>query len=588
MYRIRPVVALLAIGVFFSSAMASSTRLASNSPFKLPVPPGVYVEVTQGNNMPSPDWDHNGLSAYAFDFALLTGTYNFVVTAAQGGNVISVDDSSTTRCDGFDHEAGTPKDVKFSGCWTHANYVLIADDDGTTAALYMHLLTHSAKVQVGYHVKQGQQLGLADTTGYALGNPHLHFQVEEIPSQDAQQNKPDGWWFTQSVPVSFSNPEVMKQRRDGVPITNDRFCLGDKTCSSAPPPTILPGGMWTDPSPNDGQVVSDVIHFAAHAYPTHSGDPAIAQVNFTVGSQGTWKVACTALPPATGDVFVCDANLKDLGVPYGQIQASFDVYDQAGNVSLAPNGVHALNYASTLSPSPTVTPTLIPTATPPTPVPVPTPTPIPPTLNVSPSSRVNNFQGCSTETHGGSGALISCPFVLSNSTQTTSILNWSVSASNPRVIFDHSSGTLAPGQSITINAGMYGNGMGEIGCPFAMTLVFKGSINTIQVPLICTEVYTNPDAYSFDNTYCSHNGNWVCVITVTADSQNAMNTTWVATVQTPDPRVVFSPTQGTLAPGATVQVTITILNSDCPGNNIFYFYVPGALPIGGNYLGWSC
>jgi murein DD-endopeptidase MepM/ murein hydrolase activator NlpD len=356
MYRIRSVVVLLSIGVFLSSASASlplsSSRLASDSPFKLPVPPGVYVEVTQGNNMPSPDWDHNGLSAYAFDFALLTGTYNFVVTAAQGGKVISVDDSSTARCDGLDHEAGAPANVKFSGCWTHANYVLIADNDGTTAALYMHLLTHSAKVRVGYDVKQGQQLGLADTTGYALGNPHLHFQAEEMPSQDAQKNQPAGWWFTQSVPVSFSNPEVVKQHKDGVPLTYDKFCLGDKTCSSAPPPTILPGGMWTDPSPKGGQAVSDVIHFAAHAFPTHSGDPAIAQVNFTVGSQGTWRVACTAVPPTTGDVFACDANLKDLGVPYGQIQVSFDVYDQAENVNLAPNGVHTLTYMPTPTPTP--------------------------------------------------------------------------------------------------------------------------------------------------------------------------------------------------------------------------------------------
>jgi hypothetical protein len=233
--------------------------------------------------------------------------------------------------------------------------------------------------------------------------------------------------------------------------------------------------------------------------------------------------------------------------------------------------------------TPTTTPVPVPTPTKP-----PSPTPSLSTLSVSPSSRVNNFKGCSTETQGGSGFLISCPFVLSNSMQTTSILNWSVSASNPRVIFDHSSGTLAPGQSITINAGMYGNGNGSLPCPFAMTLVFKGSVNTIQVPLICTEIYASPDAYSFDNTHCSHSGNWVCIITVTADLQNAMNTTWVATVQTFDPKMIFSPMQGTLAPGATLQVTITILNSDCPGNNTFFYYVPGSLPIGGNYLGWSC
>jgi Peptidase_C39 like family len=361
------------------------------------------------------------------------------------------------------------------------------------------------------------------------------------------------WWYMQITPSQPPTP---------IPPPT----IPPTSVPSSPTSTVPPGGMWTDPSPTDGQTVSDVIHFAAHAYPTHPSDPAIAYVNFTVGSQGTWKVACKVVPPVTGDVFACDVNLKDLGIPYGQIQVSFDVYDQAGNVNNAPNGVHTLTYASLTGV---------------TPVP-------PPALSVSPSSRVNNFNGCSTETHGGSGYLISCPFVLSNSTQTTSNLNWSVSASDPRVVFDQSSGTLAPGQSVTINAGMYGNGNGSLACPFAMTLVFKGSFNTSQVPLMCTEIGTNPDAYSFDNTYCSHNGNWVCVIKVGADALNTLNTPWAATVQTPDPNVTFSPAQGTLAPGATVQVTVTILNSACPSNNTFFFYVPGSLPIGGNYLDWSC
>jgi hypothetical protein len=250
------------------------------------------------------------------------------------------------------------------------------------------------------------------------------------------------------------------------------------------------------------------------------------------------------------------------------------------DASVTPTSTLTATASPTRIPTPTLTSTVSPT---------PIPTSPPPTLSVSPSSRVNNFQGCSTETHGGSGYLISCPFVLSNSTQTTSALNWSASANNPRVIFDHSSGTLAPGQSITINAEMYGNGNGSVACPgINMTLVFKGSINTIQVPLICTVIGTNPDAYSFDNTYCSHTGNWVCIITVGAFSQNTMNTPWAATVQTPDPKITFSPTQGTLAPSATVQVTITIPSSDCPGNNTFFFYVPGGLPNGGNYLQWSC
>jgi len=112
--------------------------------------------------------------------------------------------------------------------------------------------------------------------------------------------------------------------------------------SSAP---VKPGGAWISPV---GSTVGDVIHFAAYAYPTHNGDPAIDHVNFTVFWQGvdprTWKVACVASVPIRKDVFACDANLRLLEAQAGQLSISFDVYDRQGNVNLAPNGKHTLMY----------------------------------------------------------------------------------------------------------------------------------------------------------------------------------------------------------------------------------------------------
>lgn len=473
MYRLRAMIMLLAVAVFLLTASASlplaSAHLAVNSAFKLPVPPGVQVTVTQGNNMPAPDWDHNGLSAYAFDFAV--GTSNFVITAAQGGKVIGVDDSSTIQCDSLNHQVGTPPTAQLPGCWTKANYVLIEDDDGT-AALYLHLAANSAKVKIGYTVKQSQQLGLADTTGWASG-PHLHFQAEQMPSQAAQQAKNPGWWFTQSVPVSFSNPEVLAKRPDGVPLTYDSFCLGAKTCSSSPPPAILPGGMWADPSPKDGQTVQDVIHFAAHAYPTNSGDPAIAQVNFTVGSQGAWKVACTAIPPQSGDLFACDANLKDLGVSYGQIQVSFDVYDQAGNVNLAPNGVHTLTYAS-----------------PPQLVAKPTYFRICSTQNPS-----CTYSDCTPHRIDDYGSGQTCTVVLSSPGSNQSSINWSATPGGPAndagmVFFGYylgssfttsASGVLDPGQQTTL----YIDIVDSAPC-LSATVTITGGIQPVVVQMVCS------------------------------------------------------------------------------------------------------
>jgi transcriptional regulator with XRE-family HTH domain len=108
---------------------------------------------------------------------------------------------------------------------------------------------------------------------------------------------------------------------------------------------IKPGGAWISPI---GPTVGDLVHFAAYAYPTNSGDPQIDHVNFTAYWQGVdprmWKIVCVARVAVRKDVYACDANLRQLGAPPGQITISFDVYDRQGNVHFAPNGEHKLMY----------------------------------------------------------------------------------------------------------------------------------------------------------------------------------------------------------------------------------------------------
>lgn len=110
---------------------------------------------------------------------------------------------------------------------------------------------------------------------------------------------------------------------------------------------IIPGGEWI--SPLNGQVVGKVVHFAAYAFPTHAGEPLIDHVNFTTLWPGVdprkWKIACTATPPAPNDIFSCNADFSLLGAVAGPLRISFDVYDQAGNANLAPNGKHTITYA---------------------------------------------------------------------------------------------------------------------------------------------------------------------------------------------------------------------------------------------------
>jgi transcriptional regulator with XRE-family HTH domain len=116
------------------------------------------------------------------------------------------------------------------------------------------------------------------------------------------------------------------------------------------PTAIKPGGAWISPA---GKTIGDVIPFSAYAYPTHSGDPEIDHVNFTIYWQGVdprkWIIACVARRPIRNDMFACTANLRKLGAPAGQIIVSFDVYDRQGNVNFAPNGEHKLIYSPTAS-----------------------------------------------------------------------------------------------------------------------------------------------------------------------------------------------------------------------------------------------
>lgn len=216
----------------------------SNSAFRLPVLPGVTVTVTQGNNQ----GDHIAIygSQYAFDF--IVGQQNFVITAAQAGTVIGLNDSSTIQCGGLDLEIA-PESKPLKHCWAYANFVLIADDDGQTASLYVHLLPFSnngqmPKVTIGEHVNQGDPIGLAGTTGWSSG-VHLHFQVESLPSAAAQQSQqPPGWWWTNSLPTTFSNPEVVAQDADGVPQVGQDFIVSalppTPTPTSTPIPTLTP------------------------------------------------------------------------------------------------------------------------------------------------------------------------------------------------------------------------------------------------------------------------------------------------------------------------------------------------------------
>ena len=224
--RFRRLVLSIGLVGLLAGASGWATPVAASGSYLLPLPGGTHVLVTQGNG-----GGHTGWEKYAWDFAVFGSGAEFPIVAARSGTVIGL-------------QAGNSQHCLDSSCWTLANYILLDQGDGT-AGLYMHLAENSVEVVLGQQVTQGQSLGDADNTGWSTGN-HLHFQVEQTPSQKVldQANggtAARGWWFTQSVSVSFSDSSVLARNPDGMPTYPDSFPGGYVSSNGGPQAAITPG-----------------------------------------------------------------------------------------------------------------------------------------------------------------------------------------------------------------------------------------------------------------------------------------------------------------------------------------------------------
>lgn len=131
----------------------------NNYAYSLPYEKGKSFLLVQGYQ--SKIFSHRG--EFALDFKMKTGTR---ICAARSGVVVAVREDSK--------KGGIGNKYLSEG-----NHVIIKHDDGTYAN-YWHLKYDGALVDVGDTVKQGQVIGLAGKTGFALF-PHLHFEVTTHP-----------------------------------------------------------------------------------------------------------------------------------------------------------------------------------------------------------------------------------------------------------------------------------------------------------------------------------------------------------------------------------------------------------------------
>jgi murein DD-endopeptidase MepM/ murein hydrolase activator NlpD len=216
------VVPLLGAVVACGQAGAAGT---GPSFYQLPWAAGQQESVLQGNSR-FDEWQHcisgcathnDDAMRYALDFDLPEGT---PVLAARAGTVALANGSwPADHCGGVSASAAgnAGENVVSQFIGNEANFVEIDHGDGTSA-LYLHLSTVSTdierKAKSGERVEQGEVLGLSGKTGYTQCAPHLHFQVEASAKAD---------WFTTSLPVSFTDHDVVARTPDGVPVEGESY-----------------------------------------------------------------------------------------------------------------------------------------------------------------------------------------------------------------------------------------------------------------------------------------------------------------------------------------------------------------------------
>ncbi len=166
----------------------------------------------------------------------------------------------------------------------------------------------------------------------------------------------------------------------------------------------------------------------------------------------------------------------------------------------------------------------------------------------------------------------SCPLTVSADPSNQTNWTWTASSSGVSGIsITPSSGSLQPGQSATPTPTV---SIPDMVCPASATITVSDPANSIALKWSCAPTLSD----TVNTPTCPWNGNgWTCQVTLylTQGSQGGLN--WKSSSNIKG--VIFKPASGTLYPGQTVQLTITVPNMTCPANGNFYFQGTGANKI---------
>lgn len=237
-------VALFVMSLIFILISSRPTG-AQESKYMLPYPAGKGYLLTQGNDSGEVGGTHDGKGKYAFDFGIPHGSS---IVASREGRVLYVKQNS--------NEGGCQPSY-----FAKANYIIIDHGDGTSA-LYLHLKYNSVVVEEGDWVESGQEIGLSNASGYVCGvsGNHLHFQVQTTP-------KSRQYWYSKSIPISFSDEDVISKQPDGVPRGRITYRSGNRIINNNT--TQTPSKATTTPQP---EIIPEPITKMENVWPMYRHD----------------------------------------------------------------------------------------------------------------------------------------------------------------------------------------------------------------------------------------------------------------------------------------------------------------------------
>ena len=261
------------------------------------------------------------------------------------------------------------------------------------------------------------------------------------------------------------------------------------------------------------------------------------------------------------------------------------------SLTILPSPTSTIGASSSTSPKHTPTPmvklTPRPTATPvirfsPTPDPSPTPD-TRPLLSVTPTNVATSSSDCNWSEYDphGEGDWF-CSITLSNNKHTTRSLNWNASSNASYLFFfDHSSGTLLPGQTDTISILVSSF---SVACPTSANLIFSGPVNTVYGRWTCDVpiVESNKSGFNASND-CSYSNGWTCSIYIFASQASGHSVNWSSSSSGIN-GITFSPPTGTIISSEQIQVIIFVPNTSCPANATLNFIGP----VNIWQVGWGC